>query len=136
MDIEVISSNDLEFTLDDILSGRVELEYEIISEDEIDPTSNLDFDPSSDGFSCYGTYKENGGYRDFWTEKDWDFVYHLMMVKVARKFKAKQMIILDDYRDFRYLPRDWAENFCNELIKRGYKHMIDFKVYHNDTPRD
>jgi hypothetical protein len=132
MDFTIIKAEDVDFGL----TINEHTKITIISRSEIDPLSTPDEGNTFNGFSDYGTYKENGGYRDMWTEKDWDFLYHLMMNKVTRKFNSKKMIILDDYREFRYLPKDWAENFCNELISRGLKHMVDFKVYHNDTARD
>jgi hypothetical protein len=136
MDMEIISVDDIDFTLDDALRGRIPLRYEIIPASEIAPGSYQLIEPEAEGFSGHGTYKANGGYRDYWSEKDWDFAFNLMLVKAHRAIRSKRIIILDDYVEFRYLPSIWAENLCNELVNRGFKHMIDFKVYHDDTPRD
>lgn len=79
-----------------------------------------------------GTYLSNyPHFRDGWSKVDFDFYAALVTIKVQRKNRKNEVVVLDDIVEFRMLPVKEANELCDRLFDMDYL----FVVYEGDEIR-
>lgn len=91
--------------------------------------SKLYFDSTNTQYVNTGYPTENNQIRFYNTEADWDLLRSLVVMKCMRRNRKKEKIVLDDFTEFRLLPKEWAEELCNYLFRNDFV----FVVYENNT---
>jgi hypothetical protein len=107
------------------------LNIEIIDEDDVEVVVR-EKKEKVDAYFPYGSYSKERTYRDYWRDNDQDLLMSLVSIKVRRRNKKGEVVILEDIREFLLLSKVFKE----QLIESFINTECQFVVYHDQLVKE
>jgi hypothetical protein len=132
MEFEIVDASEIESpkTLTQFeVTG--EFDFEVIDSDAI-TVPVRERSKKIDAFFPYGSYSKERTYRDYWRDNDQDLLMSLVSIKVRRKNRKGEVVILEDIREFLLLSKMFKE----QLIESFINTECQFVIYHDQLVKE
>ena len=107
------------------------LVIDIIEEDDVEVVIK-EKKVKVDAFFPYGSYTKERTYRDYWRDSDQELLMSLVSIKVQRKNRKGEVVILEDIREFLLLSKMFKE----QLIESFMNTECQFVIYHDQLVKE
>jgi hypothetical protein len=107
------------------------LVIDIIEEDDVEVVVK-EKKAKVDAFFPYGSYTKERTYRDYWRDNDQELLMSLVSIKVQRKNRKGEVVILEDIREFLLLSKMFKE----QLIESFMNTECQFVIYHDQLVKE